>query len=73
MNIEEKILGMSLFSLLQENEGVVVHLDNTAYVVAKLFSDEETQWQITINEDSDLLQQNDRQLVWLHNEPVGNA
>ena len=64
---------MAMFPLLQENEGVIVHHDGNGFIVAKVFDEEYREIQVKIMHDDSVLQQEDRRLVWLHNEPVGNA
>lgn len=72
----ETLFARSLFATLQENEGVVVHYEGKGYIVCKtrnLEADGDNELRVRIVEDNDMLQYDDLQLLWLHNEPVGNA
>lgn len=67
------ILAQALFARLEENEGIVVHNGDHAYIVAKLFDDEADQIQMKILLDDDMLKQEHLQMLWLHDEPFGTA
>ena len=72
----QTLFARSLFPLLQENEGVVVHLEGKGYVVCKTANPEldgDNDIRVRIIEDDDMLNYPDLQLLWLHDEPVGNA
>ena len=75
-NLFETIFARSLFPLLKENEGVVVHHEGKGYIVwkgANFEADGDHEVRIRVVEDDDVLQYEDLSLIWMHNEPVGNA
>jgi len=66
----------ALFPLLQENEGVAVHFEGKGYLVCKTANPEldgDNEVRVRLIEDDDMLNYPDLQLMWLHDEPVGNA
>ena len=72
-SLHSNVFAQSLFPLLKENQGVVVHYGNHGYIVAKIFDDEEGEFFIKMIEDDDVLSYSNLQLLQLHDEPVGNA
>lgn len=67
------VMGRSLFPLLHLNEGVAVHYEGKGYIVAKLEDEDTHEVQIKVLHDDDMLNQMDLTMLWLHDEPVGNA
>jgi hypothetical protein len=64
-----KIFAIALHHTLQENEGVVVHVDNEPYLVSRTWDNGE--WEVGISPDDSEL--DNGQKVWIHDGPVGNA
>lgn len=67
------ILAKALFPLLKLTEGVAVHLDGKGYIVSKKFDEEFNEVRVSISRDDDMLYEDDLTLLWIHDEPIGNA
>jgi len=79
MEYDEKygnVFAQALFPLLQENEGVIVHNEGKGYIVCKSANEEvdgDDVVRVRIIEDDSVLQYPHLNLIWVHDEPVGNA
>ena len=72
----ETLFARSLFATLREDEGVVVHYEGQGYVVCKSRSfedDGDNEVRVRVYQNDDMLQYPDLSLIWLEDEPVGNA
>lgn len=70
------VFGRALHALLQEDEGIVIHFEGEGYLVSKnsnIALDGDDTVRVRITKDDDMLNYPDLQLMWLHDEPVGNA
>jgi hypothetical protein len=67
------LLARALFPLLKDTEGVCIHFEGKGYIVAKTLDGENNEPIVTVSRDDDMLQYLDLQLLWIHDEPVGNA
>lgn len=64
-----EIFGNSLFALLKNTEGVVVHYQGKGYAVAKVLDELTGTYKVKIFENTDYLDFPHLQLLWISEEP----